>query len=426
MSNTTIQCPDCGSQIDVNDILKHQIEDGLKQEFLKEKKELLDNHSQKEAELQKEKEEFEAKKKRENEMFQERLEKQSKEAERAIEIRLKAKLEEDNQDRLKAMQEELAEKSEKVKDLLKKEVEIEKLKREVGEASEVAKLEAQRELNDQLKEAEEKIKKRAEEASEFKVKELQKQLEDQKKLAEEMKRKHEQGSMQLQGEVMELAIEEWLATQFPLDAIEEIKKGANGADCIQVVNTRELSNCGTIYYESKRTKSFQQGWIEKFKNDIRDKGAHIGVLVTEVTPSDMDRMGLRDGIWICTYEEFKGLCAVLRQSIVQWSQLKQNQENKGDKMGMLYDFLTSNEFHLQMEGIVEGFTQMQIDLQKEKNAMARIWKQREKQITKVVDNAVNMHASIKGIAGKAIKSIPALELGEGYDDEDDNLLIETS
>jgi hypothetical protein len=239
---------------------------------------------------------------------------------------------------------------------------------------------------------------------------LQKQLEDQKKLAEEMKRKHEQGSMQLQGEVMELAIEEWLAAQFPLDSINEIKKGANGADCLQVVNTREQVNCGTIYYESKRTKAFQPAWIEKFKNDIREKNATIGVLVTEVMPSDMERMGLKEGIWICSYDEFKGLCAVLRQSIVQWSRVKQHQENKGDKMGMLYDFLTSNEFRLQMEGVVEGFTQMKIDLEKEKNAFKSIWKQREKQIERVRDNAIGMHASIKGIAGSAIQSIPSLEL----------------
>jgi hypothetical protein len=408
--NTTIKCPECGNQIDVNDILKHQIEDTLRQEFIKEKNELLKAQNVKEAEFKKAQEEFEAKKKRENELFQERLEKQSKEAEKEIEKKLKAKLEADNQDRLKAMQEELAEKSEKVKDFLKKEAEIEKLKRDLGEVTEQAKLTAQKEFSTQLQTEKEKIKRLAEEASEFKVKELQKQLEDQKKLAEEMKRKHEQGSMQLQGEVMELAIEEWLAAQFPLDSINEIKKGANGADCLQVVNTREQVNCGTIYYESKRTKAFQPAWIEKFKNDIREKNATIGVLVTEVMPSDMERMGLKEGIWICSYDEFKGLCAVLRQSIVQWSRVKQHQENKGDKMGMLYDFLTSNEFRLQMEGVVEGFTQMKIDLEKEKNAFKSIWKQREKQIERVRDNAIGMHASIKGIAGSAIQSIPSLEL----------------
>ncbi|MDO6738610.1 DUF2130 domain-containing protein [Wenyingzhuangia sp. 2_MG-2023] len=410
--NTSIKCPDCGSQIDVNDILKHQLEEVVRGEFQEKQAKLVKEQKEREFALQREKEQFEAKKQRENELFKARLEKQSKEAEIQIEKKLKSKLEADNLDRIKAMQNELLEKSEKVKDLLKKEAEIEKLKRDISEVTEQAKLEAQKELSAQLQTEKEKIKRLADESNELKLKELQKQLDDQKKLTEEMKRKQEQGSMQLQGEVMELAIEEWLANQFPLDTIDEIKKGATGADCLQTVNTREQINCGTIYYESKRTKAFQPAWIDKFKNDIRDKGANIGVLVTEVMPSDLDRMGMKDGIWICTYEEFKGLCAVLRQSIIQWSRVLHNQENKGDKMSLLYDFLTSNEFRLQMEGIVEGFTQMQMDLQKEKNAMARLWKQREKQIDKVVDNAINMHASIRGIAGNAIQSIAALELPE--------------
>ncbi len=416
--NTTIECPDCGSKIDVNEILKHQLEESIRSEYKKEAADLIKKQKEKEAALEKEKQAFEAKKENEEKLFQERLEKERKAAAVAIESRLKAKLSSENEDRLKAMQKELSEKSDKLKDLFKKEAEIERLKREKNEAEEQAKLNAQKELSKQLQIEREKIKRQAEESSEFKLKELEKQLADQKKLAEEMKRKHEQGSMQLQGEVMELAIEEWLSVQFPLDTIDEIKKGTNGADCLQIVNTRQQTNCGTIYYESKRTKAFQPTWIEKFKNDIRDKGATIGVLVTEVMPSDMDRMGLREGIWICTFNEFKGLCAVLRQSIIQWAAVKGQQENKGDKMGMLYDFLTSNEFRLQMEGIVEGFTQMQTDLLKEKNAMARIWKQREKQIDKVVNNAIGMHASIKGIAGNAIQRIPALELGDELESQD--------
>lgn len=232
-----------------------------------------------------------------------------------------------------------------------------------------------------------------------------------------MQRKQAQGSMQLQGEVQELAIEEWLSTQFPLDTIEEIKKGVRGADCIQVVNTRTVQNCGKIYYESKRTKDFQPGWIEKFKADMRDKEADVGVLVTEAMPSDMDRMGLRDGVWVCSFGEFKGLCAVLRESVIQLSKVAISQEGKGDKMHMLYDFLTSNTFRMQVEAIVEGFSQMKSDLEREKNSMQRIWKQREKQIDKVVTNTIDMYGSIKGIAGNAVQSVKALELDAGLPEE---------
>ena len=214
----------------------------------------------------------------------------------------------------------------------------------------------------------------------------------------------------MQGEVQELAIEEWLADKFPLDMIQEIKKGERGADCIQIVHTRTHQNCGTIYYESKRTKSFQPGWIEKFKADIREKNANIGVLVTEVMPPDMERLGLKDGIWICSYDEFKGLCTVLRESIIQLSTAIITQENKGDKMGMLYDFLTSNEFRLQIEAIVEGFTQMKTDLESEQRSMRSIWKKREKQIDKVLLNTTDMYGSIRGIAGNAVQAIALLEL----------------
>jgi hypothetical protein len=234
-----------------------------------------------------------------------------------------------------------------------------------------------------------------------------------------MKRKQEQGSMQLQGEVQELAIEEWLTANFPLDTISEIKKGDRGADCIQMVHTRTSQNCGTIYYESKRTKNFEPKWLEKLRDDIRDKGANIGVLVTDAFPKGMERMGMVEGIWVCNFEEFKGLCFVLRETVVQLSLVAASQENKGEKTIMLYDFLTSNEFRLQVEAIVEGFTQMQADLISEKRSIMGHWKKREKQIEKVLLNTNFMYNSIKGIAGSAIQPIKMLELPEAPDDMED-------
>jgi hypothetical protein len=407
---SSIQCPNCGTPIDVNDVLKHQLEDSIRKEFQQKANAQSRELELKNEQFEKAKAEFEAKKKQENELFAERLEREKKTAEKEITEKLKTKLEEENKDRLLLMEKELSEKSEKLRELNKMTGEIAKLQREKLEMKEAIEAEAQKQLNATLVLERDKIRKQEEEKNELKIKEYQKQSDDQKKLIEEMKRKQEQGSMQLQGEVMELAIEEWLANNFPLDSIDEVKKGANGADCLQIVNTREHQNCGSIYYESKRTKAFQPAWIEKFKNDIRLKRANIGVLVTEVMPAGMDRMGMRDGIWICTYEEFKGLSAVLRQSLIQVNQAVQAQENKGDKMSMLYDFLTSNEFRLQIEGIVEGFTQMQGDLDAEKRAMQRIWKQREKQIEKVVHNTLGMYGSIRGIAGNAVQTVRALEL----------------
>ena len=411
-NNTQIKCPNCGTSIDVQDILAHQLEDEIKQKYQNQLAEEKKKYEDEVESLNKAKELFELKKKQENELFQDRLDKQLKEDRKTIEIKLKQKFQEEQAEQFNALQKELNEKSEQVKELNRTRAEIEKLKRGISEVKEIAEAEAQKSLNETLVSERERIRKHEEDKNELRFKELQKQLEDQRKLTEEMKRKQEQGSMQLQGEVQELAIEEWLATQFPLDSIEEIKKGARGGDCIQVVNTRTMQNCGTVYYESKRTKDFQPSWIEKFKADIRVKGANIGVLVTEVMPSDMDRMGLKDGIWICNYDEFKGLCSVLRESIIQISNAISSQENKGDKMHMLYDYLTGNTFRLQVEAIVEGFTQMKVDLESEKRAMQSIWKKREKQIDKVTVNTIDMHASIKGIAGNAIQAVKLLELAE--------------
>ena len=424
MSTTNqIKCPNCGTSIDVQDILAHQLEDEINKKYQAQIAEEKKKYEAEQEKLKQDKLAFEEKKKQENELFQERFDKKLKEEKNLMEEKLKAKLLEEQSDQFAALQKELNEQSEKVKELNRSKAEIEKLKREKSELKEAVEAEAQKKLNEILLLEKDKIRKAEEDKNELRFKEMQKQLEDQKKLTEEMKRKQEQGSMQMQGEVQELAIEEWLAMQFPLDTIEEIKKGARGGDCIQIVNTRTEQNCGKIYYESKRTKDFQPSWIEKFKNDIRDKGANIGVLVTEVMPSDMDRMGLKDGIWICNYDEFKGLCNVLRESIVQINLAVSSQENKGDKMHMLYDYLTSNQFRMQIEAIVEGFTSMKTALDSEKRAMQRIWKEREKQIDKVTTNTIDMHASIKGIAGNAIQSVKALEL-PGIDDGNEELDFE--
>jgi hypothetical protein len=408
--DSTINCPNCQTEIDVNTILYHQVDEQLKKQYedslAKEKK-----HYQAELNtLESAREEFSLEKDKQKDIIKNQVNSELKTREAVLKKQLKAQSEAEQEDAITLLREELDEKSNKIKELNKATITIEKLKREKDELEESIKAEAEKELNLKIGQEKERIHKEEFEKNELKFKELQKQLEDQKTLTEEMKRKQDQGSMQIQGEVQELAIEEWLSEKFPLDSIQEIKKGERGADCLQIVNTRSRQNCGTIYYESKRTKNFQANWIEKFKADIREKNADIGVLVTDALPADMDRLGLKDGIWICTYNEFKGLCTALRESIIQVNTALATQENKGDKMGMLYNFLTSNEFKLQIEAIVEGFTQMRSDLESEQRAMRSIWKKREKQIDKVLLNTSDMYGSIKGIAGNAVQSVSLLEL----------------
>lgn len=233
----------------------------------------------------------------------------------------------------------------------------------------------------------------------LKVKELEKQLEDQRKLAEEMKRKAEQGSMQMQGEVQELLLEELLKNSFPFDAIVEVGKGVRGADCIQVVRNNVGQEAGKIIYESKRTTAFAQEWIEKLKADMRSQGADIAILVTQAFPKDMDRFGEKEGVYICSYQEVKSVALLLRNALLKLFEAKKSQLNKGDKMSFLYDYLTSNEFNEQWKAIGEGFRQMRHSIQKERDAMEKLWKAREKQLEKVLLNAMHIKGSIEGIAG---------------------------
>ena len=410
-----IECPNCGHDIDVNEILYDQVDERLKKKYNDELAQQRSQFQVRLGELKTQREKLELDKSEldatVNETLKQRLAQETERLRSAIELEVETA----GAEELKTLQQEIGEKAAQLRTFSKTRAENERLKREKEELKHNIEADSEKKLNEMIAMERNKIRKLEEDRSQLKLAEREKVIEQLNDQLKDAQRKAEQGSMQLQGEVQELAVEEWLADLFPLDSVEEIKKGARGADCLQVVNTRSRQNCGTIYYESKRTKGFQPSWIEKFKHDMREKNVDIGVLVTETMPSDMSRLGLKDGIWICSFEDFKSLCVVLRESIIRLSDAITAQDNKGDKMGMLYDFLTGNEFRLQVEAIVEGFTQMQSDLESEKRSMAGIWKKRERQIQKVLLNTTNMYGSVKGIAGNAIQSVELLELPDDSD-----------
>jgi hypothetical protein len=409
---TKFNCPHCGRPVNVNDALYQQLESEIKKKYYER---LAADRKKQEAEmeaLKHSREQLESEKKKLSEQIEEGISNRLTVEKAALERQLKQKIEEEEQEKFKILQEELNEKSAKLREFNQAKAEIERLKREKEEIRDSILAENEKIMNLKLNEERERIKKAESERFEFTRLEYEKKLGDQMKLVEEMRRKSEQGSMQLQGEVQELAIEEWLKESFPLDTISEIKKGSIGGDCVQTVNTYTRRNCGSIYYESKRTKTFSNDWIEKFKSDMRAKGIDIGILVTKAMPKDMERMGLKEGVWICSFEEFKGLSAIMRETVIKMSELTISQENKGDKMVMLYDYLVSPKFKAQFSAIIEGFSSMKSGLDTERRAMEKIWKAREKQIEKVILNTAHMYGSIKGIAGDAIETVKALELGE--------------
>jgi len=423
-NKTTIKCPNCGIEIDINEALYHQLESKHKQEWLAEKK-------KQEAEIEAKRKEYKAhldtlKAQEEalaeqKERFEDSVRKATTEQLRIDRLKMQESIRADvlveQSGALDSMRKELEIKSKQVQELNASKVEIEKLKREKEEAVSRAMVEAQLTLTKELSIEKEKIAKQYQDANELKLKEKDKQLEDQKRLIEEMKRKADQGSMQLQGEVQELAIEEWLASQFPFDTIGEIKKGAFGADCVQVVHTREAQNCGVICYESKNTKAWSDGWIGKLKQDMLKANADIGVLVTSAYPGGMERMGFVDGVWVCSLDEFKGSVSLMRQSLINTHKAVQKEDNKADKMSLLYNYLTGNEFAMQLSAIVNGFSVMQDELEKEKRSLMASWKRRQKLIDGVLANTTEMYGSLQGIAGNAIGHIKALELPDINEDE---------
>ena len=409
-TNITIKCPECGHEFDISDVLYDQVEHELKAQYEARLKQERERYRAESERLAAEREALDRAREEQQEAVSEAIRDGLARERETLRRKIAAEVQEEESGRLKALQEELERKSEQVKEYHKAQAEIERLKREKDEAASKAEADAQRRLNEQLAAERERIQKDEEEKQTLKIREKDHVIQQLNDKLKDLQRKAEQGSMQLQGEVQELAIEEWLAGAYPLDSIEEIKKGARGGDCIQVINTRSATRCGRIYYESKRTKAFQPAWIEKFKADVREKGANIGVLVTEAMPADMPQMGQRDGVWICTFADLPSLSAVLRDSLIAIHRALASQENRGDKMSMIYDFVTSDEFRMQVEAIVEGFTQMQADLESEKRAMTRLWKMREKQIEKVLLNTGNMYGAIRGIAGSAIPAVQRLEL----------------
>ncbi|MBK9592900.1 MAG: DUF2130 domain-containing protein [Crocinitomicaceae bacterium] len=421
MSESKITCPSCGTTFNAEEAIAKGLEEKLTKEFQEKNRIIAEQNElrnqeflRKQIELENSRKDFETKQEKAREEYQQKL----KEDREKILAEAKAKAEKEAGEslglRLKDLQETLDKKQKENIELQKKEIEFLKKEQELKDIKEKMDLELQKKILEVKKQSEEEVSRRESEKFAMREQEWKKQMEDQKKLNEEMQRKMEQGSMQLQGEVQELFIEEVLKSAFPFDVVEEVSKGARGADCIQIVRNNLMQDCGKIIYESKRTKAFSQEWISKLKDDMRASGSEIAVLITETLPKDQKHFSLMNGVWVCSFSEFRAVAAVLRDGLIRLKVASESNENKGEKMQMLYSYLTGNEFRQQIEAIVEGFSTLQSELDKEKKAMQLIWKKREKQIEKVVNNTIGLYGSVKGIAGASVQDIQALEGGD-YD-----------
>jgi hypothetical protein len=412
MTNQII-CPNCKHAFEPTDSMRAELETELRGKMVEWQKQKDEDFKKREQALQ------QALSQKDVDLNKRLLEERQQ-----LEQTMRKTMSADFENQIKLLQQNLGEQEEKLKTARQKELEA--LQKEQALKDKEAELELR--LNRQLLEERAKLKELVmkEEAErnllkeqEFLLrnKELEKQIEDQKKLVDEMKRKAEQGSMQLQGEVAEILLENMLREAFPYDVVSEVGKGVRGADCIQLVRNQFGQDCGSIIFESKRTKEFHQDWIEKVKKDMRANNADVAVIVTQVLPRDLDRFGEKDGVYICTFAEVKSLVMVLRNSLLKVFAVAKSQENRGEKMQMLYGYLTGNEFSEQWKAIREGFMSMKMSIQKERDAMEKLWKAREKQLEKVLLNAAHIKGSIEGISGS-----DGVDLS--LEDEDQNLLLE--
>jgi len=401
-----ITCPNCGHKFNVEDAFVHQIEEEMKLNMEKERKELYKDLEKRRKEIKAQEDAVKKLKDEQDEVLRKQLE-----VERSkLTEELSKKMQEDYETKLEVLESEIENRKKETKKLKEREIELEKLKRKFDERDKELELEFEKKLNKNIQEIEEKISKREQEKIDLTLREKDMRLEELKKQIKEMERKAEQGSMQLQGEAQELAIEDILREMFIYDEIKEVPKGKKGADALHTVKDKAHNDCGIIIYESKRTKAFSNSWIAKLKKDQLEAKADIAVLISEALPDDVNKIGMMDGIWVCDFHSFKGLVLVLRDGILKVHQVTETQKNKGDKMSMLYTYLTSSEFKLQIEAIINGFIELKDSITKEKIAMEKLWKEREKQIERVLLNTAHFYGAIKGIAGKEIPSVPVLEL----------------
>ena len=400
-ANTRIICPKCGHEFNVEDVLAQQIEEKYRNEMNLSITKIQEDYAQKENSIKQKEAELKKQQANIDQLVSDKLKGESEKAA----IQLKSKFEQQYEQQIKSLSEEAESAKKEISDLKTAKIENEQLKRKLKDQEQDLALKYEQQLSEKLQHETVSIQKRESERVELKLKDREELIGSLRKQVEEMSRKAEQGSMQMQGEVQELAIEEILRNLFPVDLIEEVGKGIRGADTVHTVRNRFGADCGKILYESKRTKSFVQDWIPKLKADALTIKADVLVIITEALPEGIDKIGQKDGVWICTYFDFKGLVIVLRESLIKISEAFSSQTNKGEKMQMLYDYLTSSEFMMQVSAIVEGFSDLQDSYIREKRAMERIWKEREKQLEKVLLNTNHFIGSIKGIAGTSIPQL---------------------
>ncbi len=308
------------------------------------------------------------------------------------------------------LQEILKQKDEKLTEAQKTQADLLKKQREFDDAKRELDLTVEKRISEVLNATRQQAKKEAEDELKLKVSEKEQTIASMSKQIEELKRRAEQGSQQLQGEVQELELETLLKARFPHDTIEPVPKGEFGGDTLHRVITPLGQSCGTILWESKRTKNWSDGWLAKLRDDQRTAKAEIAIIISQVLPKGIESFSLVEGIWVAPPQLALAVAVALRYALMETATARLASEGQQTKMEMVYQYLTGPRFRQRVQAIVEAFSSMKEDLDKERKVITKQWAKREEQIERVMQSTVGMYGDLQGIAGKTIQEIEGLEM----------------
>jgi hypothetical protein len=412
MTEPTITCPNCRTEIKLTESLAAPLIKATRKQFEEKIAEKEAEVAKREGQIRAQQKSLEDAQKAIDEQVAEKLKselgvvakEEARKAKLAVAADLEAKAKDvaDLQEILEKRDQKLAEAQKAQADVLVKQRELDDQKRELD-------LTIEKRVQASVEEVRSKAKQEVEDELRLKVSEKEEQIASMQRRIEELKRKAEQGSQQLQGEVMELELENTLRTKFPFDSIEPVAKGEFGGDVVQRVVSPSGLACGSILWESKRTKNWSDTWLAKLRGDQRAAKAEICLLVSQALPKDVESFEQIDGVWIAGPKYALPLVVALRQSLIEVANSKLSQEGQQTKTELVYEYLTGPRFRHRIEAIVEKFSDMQDDLNKEKKAMTRLWAKRDAQIQGVIESTVGMYGDLQGIAGRALKEIEGLD-----------------
>lgn len=392
MNPSKVKCPNCQHEFSPDEAYSHQLSESLKKEF----------------EAKREKEREEERQKMQD--WKEKLEKSQEEKEKQFTEKLKEKLEKESLDEMKFLKEELDKQKHEAQKARENELALRKKASELEEKEKNLELEMARKIDLEKEKIREQTAETFLKEHQLKEAEYKKQTEDMKRKIEELQQKANLTSQQLQGEVLELELEEFLKKEFPLDQIKEVGKGIRGADVMQEVSDPVGRTAGTIIWESKRTKDWDEKWVAKLKEDMRSTKSDIAILVTSVLPKGIKFFGFKDGVIVTSFDCLLGVASQARFALIKESQLKNSLVGAQEKKDYVMQYLQSNQFRQRVEAIIEAFSTLKNDLEKEKRMYANLWAKREKQIEQVINNTVGMYGDMQGLMGASLPQIASLEI----------------